>query len=104
MEEDYKWIYEYDSLTINSKKYYFRCVWCFDKKCPQDNKPSMQLVFNIFNDTDKIWIDWNDFRNSYLAEKLTDYIKNTINGQRVVYWENNKKRDFEFNNKIKEQK
>ena len=104
MEEDYKWIYEHDSLTINSKKYYFRCVWCFHKKCPQDNKPSMQLVFNIFNDTDKIWIDWNDFRSSYLAEKLTDYIKNTINGQRLVYWENDKERDFEFNNKDKEQK
>ena len=31
--ENYEWIYKYDNLTINSKKYYFRCVWCFNKKC-----------------------------------------------------------------------
>ncbi len=100
-KEDYEWIYEYDSLTINNKKYYFRCNFCFEKKCPQDNKPSMQLVFNIFNDTDKIWIDWNEFKGSYLAEKFTDYVKNTINGQRAVYWRNDKERNFEFNNKDK---
>ena len=34
----------------------------------------------------------------------TNLWENTINGQRVVYWEKNKERDFEFNNKIKEQK
>jgi len=44
---EHEWIYEYDSLTINSKKFYFRCVWAYDKKTPQDNKPSIGLVFNI---------------------------------------------------------
>ena len=91
---DNDWIYEYDSLTINSKKYYFRCVWCNDKKAPNDDKPSMQLVFNIFNDTDKVWLDWKEFKGSYLAEKLTDYVKNTLNGQRVVYWHNKVARKF----------
>lgn len=95
MKTEYEWIYEYDNLTINSKKYYFRCTFCFDKKAPNDNKPSMQLVFNIWNDTDKIWLDWNKFRDSYLAEKLTDYIKNTINGQRLVYWDNNIPKNFD---------
>lgn len=98
MEHD--WIYKYDSLAINSKKYYFRCVWCFDKKAQNDNKPSMQLVFNIWNDTDKVWIDWNEFKGSYLAEKLTDYVKNTLNGQRTAYWDNKYDRDFEFRNKV----
>ena len=93
-EKSYEWIYEYDSLTINSKKYFFRAVWSFDKKAPNDDKPAIQLVFNIFNDTDKIWLDWNEFKGSYLSEKFTDYIKNTINGQRIVYWDNKKEREF----------
>lgn len=62
----------------------------------------MQLVFNIFNDTDKVWLDWDEFKGSYLAEKLTDYVKNTMNGQSRIYWENKYERDFSFNNKLKE--
>jgi hypothetical protein len=94
MESNHEWIYELDSVTINSKKYYFRCVWSFDKKAQNDNNPSMQLIFNIWNDTDKVWIDWNTFKGSYLAEKLTDYIKNTINGQRTCYWDHKLERSF----------
>lgn len=93
-KEDYEWIYEYDSLTINSNTYYFRCVWSFDKKASNDNKPSMQLVFNIFNDTEKKWVEWENFKGSYVAEKMTDYIRNTINGQRTAYWDNKKEREF----------
>lgn len=91
---EHEWIYEYDSLTIDSQKLYFRCTWCWDKKAPNDNKPSMQLVFNIWNDTKKEWLDWNEFKGSYIAEKLTDYVKNTINGQRNVYWDNKHDRQF----------
>lgn len=91
---EHEWIYDFDNLAINSKKYYFRCVWSFDKKPQNDNKPSMQLVFNIWNDTDKEWIDWNNFKGSYLAEKFTDYVKNTLNGQRSCHWDNSKNRTF----------
>ena len=99
--EDYEWIKEYDHLKINSKDYYFRCSWCWDKKAPNKTNPSMQLVFTIWNDTDKCFIDWDEFRCSYLAEKLTDYVKNTLNGQRRVYWDNDYARDFNFiNDKI----
>lgn len=93
-KEDYEWIYEYDSLTINRTKYYFRCVWSFDKKTVGDDRPSMQLVFNIFDDTAKEWINFSDFKGSYLAEKFIDYVKNTINGQRSVYWDNKVGRNF----------
>lgn len=92
---EHEWIYEYDNLEINGNVYYFRCVWSFDKKAPNDSKPSMQLVFNIWNETKQEWIDWNEFKGSYLAEKLTDYIKNTLNGQRSLYWDNNFDRKFD---------
>jgi len=58
-------------------------------------KSTIELEFNIFNDTDKEWIKWNDFKDSYLAEKLTDYVKNTLNGQRTAYWDNKKERNFD---------
>lgn len=91
---EHKWIYEYDSLTINSNLYYFRCVWSFDKKAPNDNNPSMQLVFNIWNDTKKEWVDWNNFKGSYLSEKFTDYVKNTMNGKRSCYMKYDDVRNF----------
>ena len=91
---EHEWIYEYDHLTISGNKLYFRCVWSFDKKAPNEDKPSIQLVFNIWNDTKKEWLNWEEFKGSYVAEKLTDYIQNTINGQRNVYWDNKEPRRF----------
>lgn len=91
---EHEWIYEYDSLTINGNLYYFRCVWSFDRKPANDNKPSIQLIFNIWNDTKKEWVDWNNFKGSYLAEKFNSYVKNTFNGQRACYWDNKIERKF----------
>jgi hypothetical protein len=54
----------------------------------------MQLTFKIWNDTKKLWVYWNDFKGSYLAEKFTDYVRNTFNGQRTVYWDNKIERSF----------
>lgn len=102
--EECEWIKEYDHLKINGIDYYFRCSWCCGKKAPNKDNPSIQLVFTIWNDTDKCFIDWNEFRGSYLAEKLNDYVKNTINGQRRVYYSNDYERDFSFVNKIKDSK
>ena len=88
------WIKECDHLKINGKDYYFRCTWSFDKKAPNNDNPSIQLIFHIWNETDKCWIDWNKFKGSYLAEKFTNYVKNTLNGQRTCYWDTSKAKDF----------
>ena len=93
MKKEDEWIKECDCLTINNKKIWFRCVWSFAKKAPNENKPSMQLVFNIYKEYEG-WISWDDFKGSYIAEKLTDYVANTLNGQRTAHWDNGKKRAF----------
>ena len=93
MKKEDEWIKKHDHIRINKKMYWFRCVWCFDKKAPYDNKPSMQLVFNIYKEGEG-WIDWENFKGSYLAEKLTDYVKNSLNGQRAVYWDNDTEPNF----------
>lgn len=93
MKESDKWILEFDCITINKKKHWFRCVWSLDRKAPNEDKPSMQLISNIYKE-DYGWINWNDFKGSYLAEKFTDYIRNTLNGQRAIYWDNKTAKDF----------
>jgi len=98
MSQEHEWIYEYDSLTINSNKYFFRCYMAMDRKSPNNTNPSLQLTFKIWNDTKGLWINWNDFKGSYLAEKFIDYVKNTMNRQCKAYWDNKYHRDFTFSN------
>ena len=93
MKKEDEWIKEFDHITINDVTYWFRCVWSFDKKAPLDKKPSMQLIFNIYKEGTG-WLDWESFKGTYLAEKLTDYVMNTINGQRTAYWDTSKGRKF----------
>jgi len=93
MEKHDEWIKEYDCLTINKKKHWFKCSWAFDRKAPNDTDPSLQLVFIIYKETVG-WIEWEDFKGSYMAEKFRDYVKNTLNGQRAVYWDNKNERSF----------
>ncbi len=94
MKEEDKWILEFDHISINGKKHWFRCVWSFDKKSPNDDKPAIDLIFNIYKEGHG-WINWREFKGSYLAEKFTDYVKNTLNGQRSIYWDNKVERKFD---------
>lgn len=85
---------DHDHLDINSKRYYFKCNFSLGRKSPKSTAPSIQLELAIWDDTDKIWIDWKDFNKSYLEEKITDYVMNTLNGQRRIYWDKNEPRSF----------
>ena len=94
MDANDEWILKHDCLTVNGAKYWFRCLWTFDKKAPNDDRPAMQLVFNVYKDGVG-WIDWKDYKGTYFAEKFKDYVQNTLNGQRAVYYDINKERSFE---------
>lgn len=93
MKEEDKWILECDSIKVNETRYWFRCVWSFAKKAPNEDKPAMTLVFNIYKEGEG-WISWDDFRGSYFAEKFTAFVKNTMNGQRAICWNNEEGRHF----------
>lgn len=93
MKKEDEWILENDCLTINGSKHWFSCMWSMSKKAPNEKRPSMQLVFNVYKENHG-WISWDDFKGTYLAEKLTDYVKNSINGQRTPYYDHTKDRDF----------
>ena len=88
-----EWIKEYDYLNINNTKYWFKCNFALPKKMKNRTSPAMELEFQIYKDGEG-WMDWNDFKDTYIAEKMTDYIMNTINGQRAVYYDVNKNKTF----------
>lgn len=83
-----------DHLCINRVDYYFRCQFAFDKKEANCKKPSVQLRLYIWDDTNKKEILWEDYKGSYLAEKLNDYIRNSLNGQRSIYYDNKVPKNF----------
>ena len=94
MKKEDEWIKEFDYLVINDVKFWFRCTLCLDKKYPSRGDPAMAMTFKIYKEGTG-WIKWEDFKGTYFAEKLTDYIQNTINGQRAVYWTTNRGRKFD---------
>ena len=93
MKKQDRWILKSDCIKMNGISYWFKCVFAQDRKFPNDTSPSIQLSFLIYKEGVG-WIDWEEFKGSYLAEKLTDYVKNSINGQRSIYWDHNRKRNF----------
>lgn len=76
-----------DTVKINEIEYRFRCVFATSSKYPNSSKPAIHCELEIQRKIDNNWelLQWNDFKNSYLSEKISDYIKNTINGQRTFY-------------------
>lgn len=93
MKKEHEWIKKYDCLTINKKKYWFRADFVMGKKAPNIMFPAMILTFQLYEDG-KGFLYWDDFKGTYLAEKLTVYVKNTLNGQRSFYWNNDEPQKF----------
>lgn len=79
----------WDKVDVNNKTYYFHCEYSIPKKVPNETKPGLLLELNVFNLTDNVFLSINDFK-SHSGKKICEYIKNTINGQRSICWDNNK--------------
>jgi hypothetical protein len=81
-------------LTINGKKYELGCNIAIDKKFVHSNNPAVHLELWLLRE-DGTYVSWEEFKGTYLAEKVADYIRNTINGQRTIYWDYNKESNFD---------
>ena len=95
-----KWIEEqYDCIKVNGKRYYFRCNFCYVGRRSFNSVysvyPSLQLDIIIYDEENDKWLTHKEYKGTYLAEKLNDYIRNTLNGQRTMYWNNDKERNFD---------
>lgn len=79
-------------ITINDKQYHIKCITCHQEKIPrEDFVLGLRVGIEVRRLSDNKILEWSDIRGSYLAEKITDFINNSINGQRTFYWDWRKK-------------
>lgn len=79
------------NLQINQTKYYIRCDWCVQatRNMEGNNYFTLNLVMLVKNLNTKKYLTGKEMKGTYLAEKISDYIQNTVNGQRRIYWDCN---------------
>ena len=84
-------------ITVNKKTYFVVCDFASIFNTKDDHHSNnIKLCISVFSDGKLIKVD----KNSYLAEKLCDLIKNSINGQDTIYWNpDGKNRHFDKENK-----
>ena len=71
-------------LSINGKKYLVKCdTSIITNTSERDTSNKVNLRIRVFEDGEFIKLD----RDSYVAEKITDFIRNCINGQDNIYWD-----------------
>lgn len=73
-----------EKVKINGIKYEFRCDFAFPEKRDNDNSPAIKIVLIVLKNGELM--EWKDFKDSYEGSKISEYIRNTINGQRSFYW------------------
>lgn len=71
-------------LKINNKTYFIKCDTSIIINTSERNTSNkVNLRLRVFEDGKFIKLD----RDSYVAEKITDFIRNCINGQDTIYWD-----------------
>lgn len=72
-------------IEVNGKKYEIRAICASSQKTKYQNLGlDVTLRIVITNLTDNKIMEWKEIKDSYLLEKVEDYIKNCINtGGRV---------------------
>ena len=89
----------HDTLTINKEKFKLVCNYSFEEKMNNSDDPAVKLSLYILRLNDNHRITWEEFKRSYLSEKVAQYIKNIVNGQRTFYWDPNRQKiEKEINN------
>ena len=78
-------------VTINDVKYYFRCESAMTSQFFNSDRFGIKLEVKVFElDKDGDIVDeltHKRIKETYIAEKIEDFIRNTINGQSSFYWD-----------------
>lgn len=75
-------------VTINDVKYSIYARYALPEKAINTEDAlgiKVQIVVEEV-DTGKV-LKWKEMKGTYLSEKISDYVENTINGQRTFYWQ-----------------
>ena len=78
-------------VEINNRKYFFRCETSLASQFFNSDKIGIKLEVTVYELDDKEEIinvlTHKQIKGTYISEKLTDFIKNAINGQQSFYWD-----------------
>ena len=78
-------------IEVNGKKYKIHASCASSQKTKYQNLGLDVTVRVIVTDlTDNKVMAWKEIKDSYLQEKVEDWIKNCVNGQRSCYWDYSK--------------
>lgn len=89
-----------DILTIGKEKYHIKAVSCYQEKVPlENNMLGLKVGIEVRKLSTNEVLKWENIRGTYLAEKITDFVYNTINGQRRLYldWRYLEEKEVEIN-------
>ena len=77
------------NIIINDTKYFIvaECVYEKNMNVSRENYFGLHIGFMVKNVNTGKWLTGSELKHTYLAEKIYDYVQNTINGQRRIYWD-----------------
>jgi len=82
-----EWKDSMEILTINNIDYDIRVDYAYPEKvATMDYYLGLKIAVKVMRVSDKRVFTWKEIKGTYIAEKISDYVKNTINGQRTFYW------------------
>lgn len=83
-------------IEVNGKKYTISAIYVASQKARNESLGlDVRLRIIVVNLADDKAMEWKEIKNTYLQEKVEDYIKNCINGQRSCYWDYSKEGENE---------
>lgn len=76
-------------LKINEKEYRVCAVFSnCEKAINKDDVLGIKLQIAVTEVATGKTLKWKEMKDTYLAEKISDFAENCFNGQRSIYWRN----------------
>lgn len=74
-------------IKINDIEYFISCSVSYEEKVKREDRLfGIKLGILVKDLKSDKYINWEDIKGTYLAEKITDYAENSFNGQNSIYW------------------
>ncbi|MGL4571730.1 MAG: hypothetical protein ACRCVJ_11775 [Clostridium sp.] len=75
-------------FIINNKEYKVLAISnCDEKVIRCDDILGVKIGLTVKDIETGTYLDWQELKGSYLAQKIGDYIENCFNGQDSFYWD-----------------
>lgn len=81
-------------VKINGKEYKIKCISSISEKVRnEENVLGLKLTICVYDIQENRYLKWEQLRNSYIAEKISDFARNSFNGQNTFYYKESEDND-----------